>query len=152
MHSEQHYQPKEVWIVKGIVTDPQAYADSPQVTRYLDPLHDSVPSLPRRGDPEYRVFDVDPTTYSADDSEHYPDTFLTLDAALSHVSGAIVNLVEDPPEDKTLYDRWESWCEGFRTGPKGRMNIFMNFAQEICDASYEQGVLGPLLDGLEQRR
>lgn len=126
----------EVWVVKGIVTDPSDYKTSPQLVN-REP--------PRRGDPEYRFYAADPTDSSG---LELLATFLSLERGLSHFNGAIVHVVEDPPEDKTLYDRWED----FVNASVHKMNGYPDTLQTIHECAYEQGILGSLLDALEQRR
>lgn len=123
--------PPEVWIVKGIVTDPSDYDDSHELpASKLCPL--------KIGDDEWRVYSYDPTDASGPElfSQH-----LTLETALAAHGGSIVHLVQEPPEDVILYERWAALRDVYSP---------TDILQRVRDAAYQQGILGTLLDAMEQ--
>jgi hypothetical protein len=126
---------REVYVVKGIVTDPSAYDDHDHVrTHSLEP--------PRVGDPEWRFFDVDPTALAVESVTAASADFLSLEDGLSHFSGAIIHYIDAPQEDVTLYERWESFVQ--------RPGSVFDRLSNVRDAAYEQGILGSLMDALDQ--
>ena len=127
-------KPPEVWVIKGIVTEPMAYLG------YCD-THGC--SLPRRGDPEWRFCDTDPATGNLGSSAD----FLKLEHGLEEYDGYIIHYAEDDVQ-LGLYERWTAIVDSTEASP-GR---WPNLLGEICDAAYEQGILGTLIDGIEGRR
>jgi hypothetical protein len=133
--------PLEIWIVKGIVTDPSAYDR-------IDERLQSRPKAgeqrfqprPKVGDPEFRVFDSDPDSTAGCLSS---SDFLDLETILRTYPDATVHFVQEEPPEVELYNRWERFVQ---------VGSLFDRVEEIRIAAYEQGVLGPLLDALEERR
>lgn len=127
--------PPEVWVVRAVVTDPTAYRDY-FVSRGR--------SAPRAGDPEWRFHDCDPdTSAGCASSTDYAD----LADGLRDHSGYLIHYVGDDPS-LGLYERWEAYA-ALRVNSH---HSYRDILDEVRDAAHEQGVLGPLLEGLEQRQ
>lgn len=112
--------PDEFWIVRGIVTDPESY-DEPC----------------EQGDVEWRFYDSPP-----DQSPGSSADYLRLEQGIKENDGAVFHFVDEPPEDAELFRRWQD-----HVGASGSWSDLLDL---IRDAAREQGILGPLLDGLDQ--
>jgi hypothetical protein len=123
---ERLAQRPEIWVVKGVVTDPTNYRG-----------HAYEPSV---GTPEWRVYDVDPASR---DSPPPCTLHLELEELLRAHDGYVFNFVEEPPEDAKLFSRWASTILQWKS--------WRDLLDDIRDAALEQGILGQLLDGLDQR-
>jgi hypothetical protein len=130
--------PQEVWVVKGIVTDPSVYS------YYVD-IHPDITELPLKGDPEWRFFDSDPS-YGDNESQGCLSSsdFLTLEHGLAAHDGYIIHYVAASPPDVLLMNRWEKLMNN--------SGSWATLLDRIADEAYEEGILGTLLDRLEKPR
>jgi hypothetical protein len=125
-------QPREVWILKGIVRNPSSY--------HVNLLY------PELGDPEYRIYDEKPSKTVAGYFAGYrepTETTLSLEGWLTANPGCTIHMLGEA-EDSTLYDRWHKFIN--------QPGSLITRIQEIADAAYDQGILGQLLEALEERR